>query len=268
MPHTSQSKLYARHRSRLQRRPRADRVAPPPWGPPPLAASSHPFPAGTHLAATVLVPAIRKWRVRATRRGPPGRARASHKHSPPPMPCNSTHCRAPCKHTHLPLLRRFFVILASAREGGVWRTEHFVMQFPTLRHTISCRAPPGPAFDQFRETFGMLIKHLNLLNQKKLVLASASPRRQELLRQLGLKFEVGGSRYLGACHAPLLAGTLPASMRKSAFRPPLPPQTAHELLRSIISTSPQPQHWRCSCSMQPGAAPVVGNCPCSKQLPL
>ncbi|GAB4813491.1 hypothetical protein N2152v2_000537 [Parachlorella kessleri] len=36
----------------------------------------------------------------------------------------------------------------------------------------------------------MLLEHLPALNQKRLVLASASPRRKELLQQLGLKFEV------------------------------------------------------------------------------
>ncbi|GFH28461.1 uncharacterized protein HaLaN_26956, partial [Haematococcus lacustris] len=36
----------------------------------------------------------------------------------------------------------------------------------------------------------MLLPHLGLLNQRKIVLASASPRRQQLLQQLHLNFEV------------------------------------------------------------------------------
>jgi septum formation protein len=36
----------------------------------------------------------------------------------------------------------------------------------------------------------VLIQHIKYLNSKKIVLASASPRRQELLRNIGLKFEV------------------------------------------------------------------------------
>ena len=36
----------------------------------------------------------------------------------------------------------------------------------------------------------MLLEHVPALNARRLVLASASPRRKELLEQLGLKFEV------------------------------------------------------------------------------
>lgn len=38
----------------------------------------------------------------------------------------------------------------------------------------------------------MLLEHVPALNTRRLVLASASPRRKELLEQLGLKFEVRG----------------------------------------------------------------------------
>jgi hypothetical protein len=37
----------------------------------------------------------------------------------------------------------------------------------------------------------MLLEHLPALEGKRIVLASASPRRRELLQQMGLKFEVG-----------------------------------------------------------------------------
>ena len=36
----------------------------------------------------------------------------------------------------------------------------------------------------------MLLEHLPKLADKRIILASASPRRKELLTQLGLKFEV------------------------------------------------------------------------------
>lgn len=36
----------------------------------------------------------------------------------------------------------------------------------------------------------MLLEHLQALNAKRIVLGSASPRRRELLQQLGLSFEV------------------------------------------------------------------------------
>ncbi|KAL6750130.1 inosine triphosphate pyrophosphatase-like protein [Haematococcus lacustris] len=41
----------------------------------------------------------------------------------------------------------------------------------------------------------MLLPHLGLLNQRKIVLASASPRRQQLLQQLHLNFEVVVSNF-------------------------------------------------------------------------
>jgi len=42
----------------------------------------------------------------------------------------------------------------------------------------------------------MILEHLAALNQKQIVLASASPRRSELLRQIGLKsLEIIPSRY-------------------------------------------------------------------------
>eukprot|EP00882_Tetradesmus_deserticola_P027460 GHRQ01030406.1.p1 GENE.GHRQ01030406.1~~GHRQ01030406.1.p1 ORF type:complete len:111 (+),score=28.75 GHRQ01030406.1:145-477(+) len=36
----------------------------------------------------------------------------------------------------------------------------------------------------------MILQHITALNAKRIVLASGSPRRKELLRNLGLKFEV------------------------------------------------------------------------------
>lgn len=36
----------------------------------------------------------------------------------------------------------------------------------------------------------MILQHINALNAKRIVLASGSPRRKELLKNLGLKFEV------------------------------------------------------------------------------
>ncbi len=44
----------------------------------------------------------------------------------------------------------------------------------------------------------MLLEHIPRLCQKRIVLASASPRRKELLSQLGLKFEVGSPRRIWA----------------------------------------------------------------------
>ena len=41
----------------------------------------------------------------------------------------------------------------------------------------------------------MLIQHLPVLNQHRIVLASASPRRLELLRQIGLNVEVQVSTF-------------------------------------------------------------------------
>ena len=41
----------------------------------------------------------------------------------------------------------------------------------------------------------MLIQHLPLLNQHRIVLASASPRRLELLRQIGVNVEVQASTF-------------------------------------------------------------------------
>ena len=41
----------------------------------------------------------------------------------------------------------------------------------------------------------MLIQHLPLLNSHRIVLASASPRRKELLAQIGLKVEVQASSF-------------------------------------------------------------------------
>ena len=41
----------------------------------------------------------------------------------------------------------------------------------------------------------MLIQHLPLLNQHRIVLASASPRRLELLRQIGVNVEVKTSTF-------------------------------------------------------------------------
>jgi hypothetical protein len=50
----------------------------------------------------------------------------------------------------------------------------------------------------------MLIQHLPLLSSKRIVLASASPRRSELLRGLGLKVEI-------------LPSTFAENLEKSAF---------------------------------------------------
>ena len=36
----------------------------------------------------------------------------------------------------------------------------------------------------------MILEHLSALNQHRLLLASASPRRKEILQNLGLKVEV------------------------------------------------------------------------------
>ncbi len=37
----------------------------------------------------------------------------------------------------------------------------------------------------------MILQYVGALSQKRIILASASPRRRELLSRLGLQFEVG-----------------------------------------------------------------------------
>jgi hypothetical protein len=47
----------------------------------------------------------------------------------------------------------------------------------------------------------MILQHITGLNTKRIVLASGSPRRKELLGNLGLKFEVTQRQLMRLVHA-------------------------------------------------------------------
>mmetsp|Transcript_27835 Transcript_27835/g.69982 ORF Transcript_27835/g.69982 Transcript_27835/m.69982 type:complete len:285 (+) Transcript_27835:58-912(+) len=57
------------------------------------------------------------------------------------------------------------------------------------------RPLPAPRSPSRRARAAMLLEHLPLLRDKRVVLASASPRRKELLVLLGLRFEVRASSF-------------------------------------------------------------------------
>lgn len=106
----------------------------------------------------------------------------------------------------LPPWRRFHRLLCipsdtSQQLSGAWSSRLRHMRSAALRHSLP---HPTTAFTQragshsSRSAAGrqpltraMLLEHLPALEGRRIVLASASPRRRELLQQMGLKFEVG-----------------------------------------------------------------------------
>lgn len=76
----------------------------------------------------------------------------------------------------------------------------------------------------------MILPHLSALNARRIVLASASPRRREILQNLGLKFEtVRGRRWGGRKALPCQARAPPPHHhpRQLSAAPPAP-EVAHE----------------------------------------
>lgn len=80
----------------------------------------------------------------------------------------------------------------------------------------------------------MLLEHLPALEGKRIVLASASPRRRELLTQMGLKFEVRGRK--GAEGGVAMATSALARHPWSCWRPPLRTHTTGLHDNSTLST--------------------------------
>jgi hypothetical protein len=62
-------------------------------------------------------------------------------------------------------------------------------------HPISCRTVLF-GYIGVRKPSTMLLQHLPHLAERRIVLASASPRRKELLSKLGLKFEVSDALWM------------------------------------------------------------------------
>lgn len=81
----------------------------------------------------------------------------------------------------------------------------------------------------------MLLEHLPALEGKRIVLASASPRRRELLTQMGLKFEVRGRK--GAEGGVAMATSALARHPWSCWPPPLRTHTTGLHDNSTLSTS-------------------------------
>lgn len=104
----------------------------------------------------------------------------------------------------------------------------------------------------------MLLEYTPALAAKRIVLASASPRRRELLQQLGLKFEVrlaisphsaafsaankGGDSWMAA--AALMLPALPTVCCPAASRLPAltPPRTTQVIVSSFEETLPKDQY--------------------------